>query len=474
MSKSQYKYPGQPISRAKAHVLKDSAIMSLNDFYRIKESALTMPSGYSTSKSPEPLKTINCTDSNTTFFQKALEHKNKLISYDKKNGNQYNPLLTYESQKITDPYSVVDKNDDAIKDLNILCKYAKIATIRDKQLDERKKMENMYKKKEERLDLMMELERLKEIKFKEEKEKEIKKLNEERKLIIIDQILDNERVRIKKQEMIEKEKIQMKLQLEKLAEEEKKRILKEKQLKENRIKECLAADKFAILLKQKKKIEEKEEELKDFKYNIEKARKEEEYLKEKRRIAIEKEKEIQALREKQKRAQDKQAEMDAIRAQRAYEEAERKAKQKEKEDELIKQRKIRECIEENEKHKKIKEKKMCEEICKEKEVYEMLRREREKEIEEEKERERKKIKLLMENGEFVKNQIQEKEEKNSHIWKEKFEEGRKIKQMNDAYYNSIEMIKRQKIAELKALNIKDKYILPVEKYQPIRKLKSNS
>ena len=34
-------------------------------------------------------------------------------------------------------------------------------------------------------------------------------------------------------------------------------------------------------MKQKKKIEEKEDELKDAKYNIEKARKEEEYLKEK-------------------------------------------------------------------------------------------------------------------------------------------------------------------------------------------------
>jgi hypothetical protein len=43
--------------------------------------------------------------------------------------------------------------------------------------------------------------------------------------------------------------------------------------------------------------------------------------------------------------------------------------------------------------------------------------------------------------------------------------------MHEDYYNSIEMIKQQKIAELKALNIKDKYILPVEKYQPLKKFK---
>ena len=447
--------------------------MSLNDFYRIREKALIMPSPYSSSrKSPETLRTITSTDTDNKFLQRALEHKNKIISYDKANNiKQYNPLLTYETKKINDPFAVVDPNDDAIKDLNILCKHAKIATIRDKQLDERKQMENLYKKKEERLDLMMELERLKEIKFKEEKEKQIKKLNNESKEIIIDQILDNERVRIKKREIIEKEKIQMKMQLEKFEEEEKKRILHEKQLKEARIRECLNVDKFALLLKQKKKIDEKEEELKDHKYNIEKAKKEEEYIKEKKRIALEKEKEIQLMREKQKKAQDKQAEMDAIRAQRDYEEAERKAILKEKEDEIIKQKKLMECIRENENHKKIKELQMNDEKRKEKEEYEKMRKEREKEIEEEKERKREKIKLIMENGNFVKSQIKEREEKQRGNWKEKYEEGRKVKQMNEDYYNSIEMIKQQKIAELKALNIKDKYILPVEKYQPLKKFK---
>jgi hypothetical protein len=454
-------------------VLKDSAIMSLNDFYRIREKALASPTTLNnTSRSPPPNTAMNSSYiNNNSFLQKAQEHKNRLLEYDK-NNKQYNPLLTYESQKITDPYTIVDKNDDAIKDLNILCKYAKIATIRDRQLDERKRMENLYKQKEQRLDLMMELERLKEIRLIEEKEKETKKLNNESQQIIIDQILDNERVRIKKREMIEKEKLQMRLQLEKFEEEEKKRILREKQLKEQRVKQCLDVDRLAVLLKQKKKIEEKEDELRDAKYNIEKAKKEEEYLKEKKRIAIEKEKEIQLLREKQKKAQDKQAEMDAIRAKRDYEEAERKAILKEKEEEIIKQRKLMECIEDNENHKKVKEKQKADEIQREKDEYEKMKLERQREIEEEKEKQREKIKVLMENGAFVQNQMKEREEKDRSGWKEKYEEGRKIRKMNDDYYNSVEMIKQQKIAELRALNIKDKYILPVEKYTPYKSFKS--
>ena len=434
-------------------------MLSLTDFYRIKESSLYWP-GSSTTHHPS-LFTLSSLDTSKDYLTKAEKHKNKLRSYDKK--NPYHPLMTYENKKVVDPYSIVSKEDDALKEINILCKNAKIATIRDKQLDEKKFMDDIYKRKEEKLDFMMELERLKEIKFKEEQEKENKKLNLDSQKIIIEQILDNERERLKKREQIEKDKLQMKMQLEKMEEEEKKRILKEKHLKEEqlekmeeeekkrilkekhlkeeRVQECIRADRLAILQKQKKKIEERELELKDYKYNIEKAKREEEYLKEKKRIALQKEKEIQALREKQEKAQDKQAELDAIRAKRVYEETERKAKLKEKEEELLKAKKMKECIEEK-KHRKIKEEMKANEIMKEKEEYERMAKERQREIEEEKEKQRQKIKLLMENG-----------------------------NMNDAYYNNLDLIKKQKIEELRALNIKDKYILPVEKYNPIKSLR---
>ena len=444
-------------------------MLSLTDFYRIKESSLFTPYSQSPTQQGKPYPNLTISETSTDYFTRAENHKNKLRSYDKK--HPFNRLMTYENKKNFDPYSIVSKEDDALKELNILCKYAKIATIRDKQLDEKKMMDDMYKKKEEKLDFMMELERLKEIKFKEEKEKALKKLKLESRDVIIEQILDNERERLKRREQIEKDKLQMKMQIEKLEEEEKKRILKEKHLREQRVLECLKADRYAILQKQKKKLEEKESELKDAKYNIEKAKKEEEYLKEKKRIALQKEKEIQALREKQERAQDKQAELDAIRAKRVYEETEKRAKLKEKEDELLKAKKLRECLEENDRHMKIKEEIKANELQKEKEEYERLAKERQRQIEEEKEKQRQKIKLLIENGNIVKNQIIEKEEKDKKKIVEKMEDRKKEKQKYDAYYQSVEMIKQQKIAELRALNIKEKYISPVEKYNPIKSLR---
>ena len=199
-------------------------MLSLTDFYRIKESSLYWP-GSSPTHHPS-LFTLSSLDNSKDYLTKAEKHKNKLRSYDKK--NPYHPLMTYENKKVVDPYSIVSKEDDALKEINILCKNAKIATIRDKQLDEKKFMDDIYKRKEEKLDFMMELERLKEIKFKEEQEKENKKLSLDSQKIIIEQILDNERERLKKREQIEKDKLQMKMQLEKMEEEEKKRILKEK------------------------------------------------------------------------------------------------------------------------------------------------------------------------------------------------------------------------------------------------------
>ena len=436
--------------------------MSLSDFYRIKENALpTSTTQYTKINKAQRSNTFGSETSNE-YLDKALNFKNKLMEYDK-NNKHFNPLLTYV-KPITDPYLIVKEDDDAIKEINKMCRCAKVATIRERQLDERNVLENMYKQKEKRLDLMMELERLKEIKFKEERDLNSKKIERDSCKVVIDQILDNERERLKKRDQIEREKIQMNKQLEKFEEEEKHRILYEQQLREKRIKECMAVDNYAILQKKKKKIEEKEEELKVAKYNIEKAKKEEEYLKEKKRIAIEKEKELQLMREKQEKAQDKQAELDAIRAQRAYEEAEKKAIQKEKEEQIIKQRKIVEMMEENEKHKKVKEKQAIEEKNNEKKEYEKLLRERQIEIENEKEKQRLKILKLMENGEDLKKQITEKSEKERKFKIHEVEEGKKTKKYVDDYFASVEMIKQQKLAELKALNIKDKYLVDLENF----------
>ena len=103
-----------------------------------------------------------------------------------------------------------------MKKFDQICRKAKVATIWDKQLEERKFMEGMYTNKEKRLDEMMELERLKEIKFIEDRDKFNKKNNVQSQKAVIEQIYNKDVERNKKREEIEREKILMLKQLEKM------------------------------------------------------------------------------------------------------------------------------------------------------------------------------------------------------------------------------------------------------------------
>ena len=64
--------------------------------------------------------------------------------------------------------------------------------IRDLQREEHKRMEKNFREKEAKLDLMMELERLKELKFQEDKEKEEKLKRYSSAKILIEQIKEKE------------------------------------------------------------------------------------------------------------------------------------------------------------------------------------------------------------------------------------------------------------------------------------------
>ena len=48
--------------------------------------------------------------------------------------------------------------------MNAMILYSKVATIRDKQLEENKKFEQDWSEEQKRLDLLMEIERLKDLK----------------------------------------------------------------------------------------------------------------------------------------------------------------------------------------------------------------------------------------------------------------------------------------------------------------------
>lgn len=67
----------------------------------------------------------------------------------------------------------MDNELDDVKQMNQMVLYSKVVTIRDKQLEENKKLEKEWIEEQKKLDLMMEIERLKVLQ--EEEEREVRK-----------------------------------------------------------------------------------------------------------------------------------------------------------------------------------------------------------------------------------------------------------------------------------------------------------
>ena len=253
--------------------LKDSAILTLNDFSRIKESS--KPLSILTS-------TVSNLNDNDTFIQKALYHKNKILSYDKRK-KYYERFNSYDNRQRDDPYSKVSRTDDAVQAMDKMCLNAKVYTVRDIQREERKKLDEKFKKKEAKLDLMQEMERLKEMKRVEDMEKELKNRRQAGNKIVLQQIKDNEKERLKQKEIEAKERIELLKRIEEENEKEKEKIRLKAIENEKKLKENLEANRQAILNKKRKIQEEKEEDIKIEKYNIEKAEKEERLFQEKKK-----------------------------------------------------------------------------------------------------------------------------------------------------------------------------------------------
>lgn len=87
--------------------------------------------------------------------------------------------------------------------------YSKVVTIRDKQLEENKRLEQDWLNEQKKLDLMMEIERLKGLQAAEEKEQARVEAQRRGAAVIIDQIKEREVIRMKEREAIEKEQAQM-------------------------------------------------------------------------------------------------------------------------------------------------------------------------------------------------------------------------------------------------------------------------
>ena len=193
---------------------------------------------------------------------KANARKQRMAENDKTRASKIPPTvqetITQErsANLLSKAQMQLDEEQDDVKHMNQMVLYSKVVTIRDKQLEENKRLEAEWLVEQKKLDLMMEVERLKNLKEQDEREKRRKEAVKKGQWVIVEQIKDREVQRLKDEEALEKEKAQMLRHIEKLKEEDAKAVEAKKARVKIMMEEVGVANKQAITLKEEAKERE--------------------------------------------------------------------------------------------------------------------------------------------------------------------------------------------------------------------------
>ena len=194
----------------------------------------------------------------------------RIKSYDELKSKKIKDISIEDEQnnKIRErAHKIFEENLDEVKEMNKLVLYAKVANIRDKQIETQKKIKALEKKRNEKLNILSEIERLKDLRKREIEEEKRALKKKEGGEIIKEQIKYNEKKKELEKEMIKKEYEDNLLLQKRIEEENDKKIMKTKKMGEKLIKDILEANKNFIENKKLKKLKEIEEDNKLLEYN---------------------------------------------------------------------------------------------------------------------------------------------------------------------------------------------------------------
>ncbi|KAJ3243068.1 Cilia- and flagella-associated protein 45 [Chytriomyces hyalinus] len=423
--------------------------VSGNDLDRIKNSAVFM--------SKDELEEYNheLNNQRLTAAEMAKARKAKMEEYDHQRSS--NAKLSALEQETKDKSNYLlskarvqlEEQEDEIKHMNELMLYAKCVAIRDVQVEEKKMIARERKDEEARLDAMMEVERVNELKKLEEREK--KRIEEMRKgaAKIRHQIDERREAALLEQERRDQETKQILKAIADMNEQFKLEKLNKIKAQRAMMLEVAKANHESTERKRHQKLAEEDEDKKVLQYILDKEQRAVEKDRQEQKKKAEREQELARLRAAQEKMSDKQAQQDALRAQRAYEAYEREWRRKEKETAEKQKLQESELKAERFKQQRAREHAIAVEARKMKdEFFENLKRQKEVE-------ERIKAEELLKHEKNrlysteVQTQIREKEALRKKQREEFFMEGVRLAQERLEKKNKIDQIKERKIQELR-------------------------
>ena len=125
----------------------------------------------------------------------------------------------------------------------------------------------------------------------------------------------------------------------------------------------------------------------------------------------------------------------------------------------------KELIEGNEIQKVAKKKRLQEQALAEQKEYQDIIKKQIADMEEDRRLEEMRKNIYNSNGEALRKQMKEKEEKRKIMQRGVIEEGRQIKQELDGYKKTLERIKKEKLDEMERYHIDPKYRVDLQKYK---------
>lgn len=352
---------------------------------------------------------------------------------------------------------MMDEDTDEVKYMNKLMLYAKCVTIRDAQVEEKKAIKSEKKEEEKRLDMMMEMERLKALKMYEERES--KRIEDRRKGagVIRAQIDEREQDRLRQLELKQQEQEAMLSHIEKMREEDSREAVRKREAARRLMEDVALANAEQIRLKTRQRETEMEEERRITEYLKEKERRDQEIAEEQERVRNEKEREIARLRSLQERAQDKQAELDALRAKRAQESYEREWREKEKAEAQRVTRIHKDLGRARETQKREKETLLAEQALIENEEFERIIAVQRAEDEIERQKRVAEKEYRRSHAEELKEQIFRMEETKVKDRREFIEEGSRLRKARAEELQKLDRIRVEKLRHLEQQGVPEKY-----------------
>ena len=391
---------------------------------------------------------------------KSYDHLHTLNLINQSKENEDDKLIKEKALKS------IESNYEEVKIINKMVMQAKMATVIERQIEEKKRIKELEKKRNDKINVLCEIRRLTELMKREKEEQKRIQIQKDGGKLIKEQIDYNIKMKLQNEENKKKELEENIIVRKKQEKEEEEKFLEEKRRGLNLMKEILRENEYYSQEKKMKKLKEIEEDKKLIEYKKQKVL-EKKIKKEQNETAErEKEKERIKMKEKQEKENNNKIILDDIILRRAFESAERNERKNEREQMIKKRNMINDLINTNKKLIEYKGFQICKNAMDEKNDFFRVIEKQEKDIEKEKQNKKIYKEKLKEHNKELQKSLNEREERKKLKIREIIEEGRKIRQNNERYFDRINQIKNQKIEELKMLNISPRYLVSLRNYKP--------